>query len=608
MPSYDTLKVLSVNCQGLQDKKKRSDVITYPKEMQPSIVCLQDTHLTKKDEASIRNIWNGEIWLNGFSTNSRGVAILINTNFEFKSEIIHRDIHGNLLVLDLDLPNFSFRLINLYAPNNDNPFFYSQIKSFIESSNKQYTIVCGDFNLVLDPEMDSMNYVSINNPQSRAKVFEICESLAMVDSFRLSHPQLKRYTWRRKNPLKQARLDYFLVSNILTDIMTNSEILPGYRTDHSILQLTLKQSKFEKGRGYWKFNTDLLTNKNYLDLIHKTIEEIKLQYALPIYNLEELSKIPDDEIQFTIDDNTFLECLLLKIRGESIKFASNLKKKANLEEENLKKEIKILEGKGVDSTYEPDMLDLKKEKLIELRNKKIDGQIIRSRINWLQDGEKPSKYFCSLENKNYLEKTIQKLKTKSNKVINNQKEILDEVKNFYSDLFSNKDSLLTNCDLQKTLSGVPVSRLDDKQSLSLEGELSLSELAEALKNTKNNKTPGIDGIPVEFLKIFWIKLKYFILRSLNYSFKTGELPLSLRQCVVTCIPKQDKPRDVLNNWRPISLLSSIYKLASASIANRIKRFLPKIISSTQSGFIKGRFIGESTRLVYDLIFHCEKKT
>lgn len=186
-----------------------------------------------------------------------------------------------------------------------------------------------------------------------------------------------------------------------------------------------------------------------------------MQYALPVYNLEHLSNISDDEIQFTIDDNTFLECLLLKIRGESIKFASNLKKTVNLEEENLKREIKILEGNVTDSTYNSEILDLKKQKLIDLRNKKIDGQMIRSRINWLQDGEKPSKYFSSLENKNYLEKTIQKLKIEANKIISNQKEILNEVKKFYADLFSNKDSLLRKCDLHKTLSGVPVSQLDD---------------------------------------------------------------------------------------------------------------------------------------------------
>ena len=100
--------------------------------MQPNIVCLQDTHLTKNDECSIRTVWNGDICFNGSSTNSRGVAVMVNNNFEYKAEIIHRDTQGNLLVLDLILSNFTLRIINLYAPNTDNPgFFCKNVQSAI---------------------------------------------------------------------------------------------------------------------------------------------------------------------------------------------------------------------------------------------------------------------------------------------------------------------------------------------------------------------------------------------------------------------------------------------------------------------------------------------
>lgn len=166
--------------------------------------------------------------------------------------------------------------------------------------------------------------------------------------------------------------------------MLNSEILPGYRTDHSILQLTLQQSKFEKGRGYWKLNTNLLTNKNYLDLVHQIIQDLKLQYALPIYNLDNLNSIPEKDLQFTINDNIFLECLFMKIRGESIKFATQLKKNLTIEEDNLKREIEKLEGELlVDNKHNLELLTFKKQKLIELRKNKTDGQMVRSRTQWL---------------------------------------------------------------------------------------------------------------------------------------------------------------------------------------------------------------------------------
>jgi hypothetical protein len=65
-------------------------------------------------------------------------------------------------------------------------------------------------------------------------------------------------------------------------------------------------------------------------------------------------------------------------------------------------------------------------------------------------------------------------------------------------------------------------------------------------------------------------------------------------------------RHFIGNWRPISLLNTDLKIASAVIANRIKPLLPFIISDTQKGFIKGRFIGENTRLLYDLMHYLEQ--
>ena len=96
--------------------------------------------------------------------------------------------------------------------------------------------------------------------------------------------------------------------------------------------------------------------------------------------------------------------------------------------------------------------------------------------------------------------------------------------------------------------------------------------------------------------------------AINKSFDKGILSVSFRQCVITCLPKKGKPRKHIKNWRPLSMLSVIYKLASAAIANRIKPHLNEIIDKTQCGFVPGRYIGESTRLVYDIMKFTEDAT
>ena len=111
----------------------------------------------------------------------------------------------------------------------------------------------------------------------------------------------------------------------------------------------------------------------------------------------------------------------------------------------------------------------------------------------------------------------------------------------------------------------------------MEGNIKYSELAEALKNMKNSKTPGNDGFTAEFFKFFWIDLKNFILNSLNYGYETGSLSITPKQGIITCLPKPNKSPFYLKNWRPISLLNVIYKLASSVIASRLKKVLHKLI-------------------------------
>ena len=124
---------------------------------------------------------------------------------------------------------------------------------------------------------------------------------------------------------------------------------------------------------------------------------------------------------------------------------------------------------------------------------------------------------------------------------------------------------------------------------------------------KNNKSPGLDGFTVEFFKFFWVDIGAFILRSINIGYRNGSLSVTQKQGLITCLPKPNKSRLSLKNWRPISLLNVVYKLASSVIANRVKQTLQDIIHENQKGFIAGRFIGENIRLIYDVLFETKQQ-
>ena len=101
---------------------------------------------------------------------------------------------------------------------------------------------------------------------------------------------------------------------------------------------------------------------------------------------------------------------------------------------------------------------------------------------------------------------------------------------------------------------------------------------------KNNKSPGSDGYTVEFFKFFFKDMGIFVLNSLIEGFRLGELSASQKQGVIVCIPKDNKPKMFLKNWRPISLLNITYKLGSGILANRLKDVLPSIINNCHTRF------------------------
>jgi hypothetical protein len=100
----------------------------------------------------------------------------------------------------------------------------------------------------------------------------------------------------------------------------------------------------------------------------------------------------------------------------------------------------------------------------------------------------------------------------------------------------------------------------------LEGHISYKEASTVLRDMANNKIPGSDGFTAEFFKIFWKKIGYFVVRSLNYGFDQGELSSTQKQGIITSVPREGKSKFSLSNWRSISLLNVTFKIWSGCLA------------------------------------------
>ena len=218
-----------------------------------------------------------------------------------------------------------------------------------------------------------------------------------------------------------------------------------------------------------------------------------------------------DEIQFTISDQLFFETLLMEIRGKSISYASYKKKKDSEEEENLNKKLTHLEENETPTENDIREIESVKQDLEHFRKVKMEGAAIRSKVNWLNSGEKPTRYFFNLENRNFVNRSVSFLEKVNGDIIEDQKEILSEVVSFYNTLYAQKD--VNDIVIEEIIPNRPT--LTQEDSISLEGKITYNEAASVLKNMKNNKSPGPDGFSSEFFKFFFIDIGMFYIRSIK---------------------------------------------------------------------------------------------
>ena len=146
--------------------------------------------------------------------------------------------------------------------------------------------------------------------------------------------------------------------------------------------------------------------------------------------------------------------------------------------------------------------------------------------------------------------------------------------------------------------------LNDKEKLDCDGEVTDTECSEDIGNMKLNKSPGLDGLTVEFYRAFWGKVKIVLTDIYNKSYNEALMSYSQRSSILSLLFKKGDPL-CLDNYRPISLLNVDLKLISHVLAQRLKKVLPKIINVDQTGYVKNRFIGFNLRQIQDIIDYAD---
>ena len=261
-------------------KDVRYLIFSKKKSSSNDIIFAQETHSSKKCENVWNNQWgrSGAIRFSHGTSRSTGVFIAFREHLNYENLAEYAHDGGNYLIIHSLIQDMPMVLANYYAPNaeNEQVKVLIQIKNILDNleiSQDTSVILGGDFNLFFEKSLDTDGGNRSVKTKSLSKLQEIMTENDLCDIFTIRNPQERRFTWRNKNPFKQRRLDFFLISDALQELVVDSKIIPSVQSDHSAIVLKVSPTnEGERGRSHWKFNNSLLDDNDFIEGLRQKIQ------------------------------------------------------------------------------------------------------------------------------------------------------------------------------------------------------------------------------------------------------------------------------------------------------------------------------------------------
>ena len=225
----------------------------------------------------------------------------------------------------------------------------------------------------------------------------------------------------------------------------------------------------------------------------------------------------------------------------------------------------------------------------------------RSRVLWLQEGDRNTEFFHAKMKERSRTNKIKSLRKPDGTVATEQHELEAIAMNFYIDLFTAQQE--THPELATELVQCKVSQEMNEKLCSV---IINEEIERALFMMHPNKSPGPDGFTAGFYIHHWHLLKDVVCNAVRTFLEGGDMPEVVNSTVLVLIPKIKNPQD-LTQYRPTSLCNVLYKLASKVLALRLRPVLHHIITEEQTAFIQGRLISDNVLTAYECIHYLKKK-
>jgi exonuclease III len=672
---FPAISFYSQNCNSLnistcceKQLKKLSSIVSCNKDIiflsdirLGTGACVQDLITTFR-----YNKFNQYDFFYNSSQNRRGVGILIKHNLNYSIEQVYNDKNENILCLTLTIDDFRFRCAAVYGPNLNDRSFFNDLTHILSANSDLPIVLGGDWNMTVSTLDNNFNIDTLNM-QSPPSVFrsrllyDLCSTWNLTDPFRVLHPDVRDYTYiPRSGANNRSRIDFFLVSNTIVNLINNCAIEDHLKTklfDHKPVLLDFKPQPTSNNKSITnntinhprfgllvaatavetylhhaartdpeaeQFIFETLRQVGRLNFLLKSINDIEWDEKLSgtnnngkqilITEAETIREnLPDPEILNALRlepaDDVFFEVLANNIMNSLKSFQGWLHKLSVAKKSQLSGRLNDLKQNYTNNfniifQLENDMAALVED---DLKNKISSLKIFEN----LQ-AEKPTPLFLNLT-KQRVSSGLEKIKKSDGSAFSNNSDRENFIFNSFQELYRRREGDPLEVDVIENFLGPEIansdivqnSKLTAEEHNNLERPLTISELDISVKKGKLRSAPGIDGYSNLLIIRCWKFLRHALLRYANHCYTTGELTQNFRSARIRLIPKKGD-QSTLKNWRPISLLSNLYKVISRAINSRLNKVVNRICSRAQKGYNSQRYTQEVLINTWEQVSYCKK--
>uniref|UniRef100_R4GAU6 Reverse transcriptase domain-containing protein n=1 Tax=Anolis carolinensis TaxID=28377 RepID=R4GAU6_ANOCA len=581
------LKIYSNNVNGINEPQKRNKIFNKFKKLEYDIISLQEVHIKQGHAKLLTQPKLGQEFHSLDFQKKRGVVTYISPNIS--AELSFKDNEGRILGVMIKLENLKILICNIYAPNESKSKFVKKLKEFWREKEFDGIILMGDFNGVLNNEIDK-NPVKIRgsgkNKETISREFKtLKEEYNLIDIWRSQHEKDRDFTFFSARHKSWSRIDMIWISRSLSTKVTKSKILPMLDSDHCPTEIILNQ---KRGRWRWRLDENLLKREEDIEKYRKLIEEF-----FTINNSQGTSPTTVWDASKVTMRGYFLQQSIQKKRKSSEQINQAIEK--IIETEN-----KLKKNPKNNKLLHELIMRQRNREYLELEQRAKQLKYIKQ--NHFENANKPGRWLSRKLRKKREATFINRIKI-GEKYLYTDKDILDQFHKFYSKLYESDN--IKEEKITRYLGNLKLERLTPEERELLNKEISIKEIEEAIRRIDGSKAPGPDGLTAIYYKTFKKELAPQLQKVMNIIRNQKKMPDTWKEASITVIHKENNDPEEVKNYRPISLLNIDYKIFSNIIADRLKKFLTNWIKDDQVGFLPNRHIKDNIRIVLDLIEYYE---